>query len=380
MYDLTSLGASEDWSDQIVIQQNTGTSVVIEGRTFLYFGGTNYLGLAHRSELFSAAAEAFHVYGFSAGASRLTSGESSHLIDLELQLASFARSDSALVLPSGYVSNLAVVDALDDLVDVWVVQPHAHRSILSAIKQSRKKIVVLDQGRSPRDFDGCGADVRIAVFMEPIEPLTGSISDVGRVADELRSNDFLVLDEAHSFGVLGTGKGAIEHFRLSDAPNLIRTGTFSKALGTQGGFVLGSGHVIALIIEKSGTYRASTPLSPVLVAATTESLRILSEEPDQTIDRLRENIRIMNAHLATLAPERSTEVPIYYLCGIDGLADLQVAFRTGGLFVPQVGSYFAGLGDIGLRFTIQANHSREQLDLLASVMNRHFAKAPSFKS
>ena len=99
------------------IEANNSTSVTVDGVTYAYFGGTDYLGLAHRPELMRAAEKAFQSYGFSAGFSRLTSGESDLLLQLEDSLSEFARSEAALVLTAGYMSNFAVVDALDGVVE-----------------------------------------------------------------------------------------------------------------------------------------------------------------------------------------------------------------------------------------------------------------------
>lgn len=365
----------------MLILENNGVSVKIEGESYLYFGGTNYLGLAHRHELLDAATEAFNRFGFSAGASRLTSGESAVLLALEKRMAQFSGSESALILPSGYISNFAVVDAIEDLVDAWVIQKNAHRSILAAIAQSKKVVYLLDDhsgdgriqigGKSIQypSFKTCPERFRKGYFLEPIDAMTGSVCDPRPIFESMTSNDFLVLDEAHSLGVLGDGgKGARELFGLASASNLIRTGTFSKAFGTQGGFVLGSGNIIGRIIERSGAYRSSTPLSPVIAAATMESLRLLIESPESTIQKLQSNMQIMRKSLANLNISSNPHVPIFYASGLESLPAIQSELREKRICVPQVGSYFAGAKNIGLRWTIQANHSKEQMDLLSKTI------------
>jgi 8-amino-7-oxononanoate synthase len=365
----------------MLILENNGVSVKIEGETYLYFGGTNYLGLAHRRELLEAANEAFQRFGFSAGASRLTSGESAVLIALENRIAQFVGSKSALILPSGYISNFAVVDAIEDLVDAWVIQPNAHRSILAAIAQSKKMVYVIDDanGDNKVNLGGktlsfpslktCPERFRKGFFLEPIDAMNGNVSDPRPIFEELDSSDFLILDEAHSLGVLGdSGKGAREFFGLASASNLITTGTFSKAFGTQGGFVLASGDVIGRIIERSGAYRSSTPLSPVIAAATMESLRLLMESPESTIQKLQSNMQIMRKSVAQLNTSSNPHVPIFYVSGLDSLPAIQTALKEQHICVPQVGSYFAGASNIGLRWTIQANHSQEQMELLSNTI------------
>ena len=380
----------------MLILENNGVSVKIsggdespatlkgltaEGESYLYFGGTNYLGLAHRSELLEAASRAFERFGFSAGASRLTSGESAVLLALEDRMAQFASSQSALILPSGYISNFAVVDAIEDLVDAWVIQRNAHRSILAAIAQSKKVVYVIDDangenavqvgGKSIQypSFKTCPERFRKGYFLEPIDAMTGSITDPRPILESLSTDDFLILDEAHSLGVLGDcGKGAKELFGFASSTNLIRTGTFSKAFGTQGGFVLASGDVIARIIERSGAYRSSTPLSPVIAAATLESLRILIESPESTIQKLQSNMQLMRKSVSHLNISSNPHVPIFYISGLDSLSEIQTALKKQRICVPQVGSYFAGAKRIGLRWTIQANHTKEQMELLSKTI------------
>src|ERR1700751_5980330 len=122
----------------MVLVANRSTSVTIGGKDYLYFGGTNYLGLAQRRELIEAADKAFAAFGFSAGASRLTSGEHELLLSLEEELSQFAGAQRSVVLPAGFMSNQVMVDALDQSVDIWVMDRTAHASIQSALRTSRK--------------------------------------------------------------------------------------------------------------------------------------------------------------------------------------------------------------------------------------------------
>lgn len=356
------------------IQENSGTSVTIDGIKYLYFGGTNYLGLAQRRELLEAALSAFNRFGFSAGASRLTSGESAILLELEQEMAAFSKSEAAMILPSGYISNFAMVDAIEDKVDAWIIQENAHKSITAAISQSRKPTFSLEIPANSKissipHLSLCPKNFRKAYILEPIEPMTGKLTDPTSVVQNLGAHDFLILDESHSMGVLGAkGKGAMERFNLSNKQNFVRTGTFSKAFGTQGGFVLGSRALVSQIIERSPSYRSSTPLSPVLVAATLESLRLLTENPESTIKKLTNNVKFMRNRLASLNISGAEDVPIFHLSGLSNLSLIQAAIKDMRMFVPQVGSYFAGAENIGLRWTVQANHTDAELTLLSDTI------------
>ena len=355
------------------IEANNSTTITVDGVTYAYFGGTNYLGLAHRPELMQAAQKAFQLYGFSAGASRLTSGENDLLLQLEETLSEFARSEAALVLAAGYMSNFAVVDALDSVVDLWIAHKQAHGSVKSALRGSKKRVIIDDgiEQRTLREKYNLPEGVTIGVFSEPIEPMTGALTNAQKLINSVQKHDYVILDEAHSFGVLGdSGIGALEYFKLSRFEHLIRTGTFSKAIGTQGGFVLGSEELIDRAKQHSNCYKVSTPPSPLACAATVEALRLLRTDRAATVGKLHSNIDHVNKSLVALglSDYKDNTVPIYYLRDNPLLAKTREALKHKGIFLPAVTSYFADFCDIGLRWTIQAAHSTENLDQLTGVI------------
>ncbi len=360
----------------LTIEENRGTSVTLDGQQYTYFGGTNYLGLAQRPELLAAGTEAFGKYGFSSSASRLTSGESSLLLELETSLADFAQYESALVLPAGFLSNLAVVDGLADLVDAWMIQPHAHSSIRSALATSGKPIHTMasahgvDNGVLSRDA-AADPGQRLGIFLEPINPLTGELTDVSAVAAAAPAGSYIIMDEAHSFAVLGTtGGGAAQHFNL-EKKHLIATGTFSKALGAYGGFVLASAEIIAMIKEKSGCYRGSTPLSPVVCAAALAALQLVKTDRAGTIDALRANISAVNKRLQQSGMRKDTPIPIFYLLNPAELPALEEELRAAHICVPVVGTYFKAACDLAFRWTIHATHQPAEIERFLNLVEPH---------
>jgi len=360
----------------MAVERNTSTTITIDGVTYVYFGGTNYLGLAHRTELMQAAEVAFRQFGFSAGASRLTSGETLLITDLERELAEFGQAESSIVLPAGYLSNFAVVDALDDQVDAWIVSPQAHGSIKSALQSSKKRVFTYEDDDLTwfREKYQLNQDTRLGVFAEPIDPLTGDCLDLHALLLRISPSDYLILDEAHSFGVLGThGIGALEHYHMQPSQYLIRTGTFSKALGTYGGFVLAASDVIARVKQLSNSYKASTALASPVVAATRESIRLLQEDAESTVHRLQQNVRIVNGKLCELGFDnfRAHSTPIYHLSNSPSVNLLRQSLPNDGFYLPSVSNYFAGSCEIGLRWTLQSGHTNEQLGRLLTAIERH---------
>ncbi|HEY9789460.1 MAG TPA: pyridoxal phosphate-dependent aminotransferase family protein [Candidatus Obscuribacterales bacterium] len=358
----------------MVLVANHSTAVTIAGKDYLYFGGTNYLGLAHRQEIIEAVDRAFEAFGFSAGASRLTSGEHEILLSLEQEQAKFANAERSVVLPAGFLSNQVVVDALDDVVDIWVMSKNAHSSIQSALRLSRKPIITsdldVDTTHFRQRFD-LPSEYTLGIFAEPIDPLMGRLVNMQQLMKIVSPRDYLILDEAHSFGTLGArGVGALEQFAMLPSDKLVRTGTFSKALGAYGGFVLGSGDTIDLIKQRSSAYKGSTALPPPVCAAAREGLRVLINDHRTTIDLLKSNIAWLNERLAALkiAGFVPAQSPIFYLPNSPPIAKARELLFERGIYLPTISSYFGDFCEIGLRWTIQAGHSESQMSRLVDTI------------
>jgi 8-amino-7-oxononanoate synthase len=366
----------------MVLSANQSTTVRIDDKEYLYFGGTNYLGLAHRRELFEASQRAFHQYGFSSGASRVTSGENEELLSLEAELADFVLADNAIVVPAGFLANQLVVDSLEEEIDVWITGKQPHASIVSALRLSRKPAMAIEfdslQQHLPlREKLGLSKDARIAMFAEPIDPLPGRLIDVGALWAALGNSGYLILDEAHSLGVLGiNGRGALEQFNLpAHAPRLIRTGTFSKAFGAYGGFVVAGTSVVNEMKERAAAFKGSTSLPPLVCAAAREALRLLVSDRRETIERLHANIQYLNDQLGQLCG-KSAELPvfepaaspIFYLPSAPCVSRARELLFERDIYIPTIASYFGDLCAIGLRWTIQAAHSRAELKKLVDTI------------
>ena len=365
----------------MILSGNASTQIKIGNAEYLYFGGTNYLGLAHREELFNAARNAFSTYGFSSGASRLTSGENEILLALESELADFAKVEAALTLPAGFMSNQAVLEGLDDEVDLWVISNRAHSSIRAAVKKTRKQVIEIDDlyaaELSLRHHPAieADADLNLGVFVEPVDALTGRVNRIDHLIKKAWAQDFIVIDEAQSFGILGeNGRGALEHFRVPRAQNIVRTGTFSKAIGTYGGFILAANSVIDLIKSRSDAYRGSTSMPPLLCASSRESLRLIREDRS-ILSNLKGNIEFLNnllveAKLLERSPNGDGDAnfqctPIYYLLSFDNVSEKRMELFDKSICLPSMSNYFLGTKEMGLRFTIQSSHSLSELEALA---------------
>lgn len=365
----------------MIVSGNRSTEIEIEGRRLIYFGGTNYLGMAHRKELLDAVNIAFERFGLSAGASRVTSGEHELLTELEREIAAFCNAEAAIVMPAGFMANTAAAESIEEDVDTWLVDERAHASILQAVLKTGKEVIVYQTQLLDRAFrERLGrAKGRLGVFCEPVNILTGQVTDLERIVNFLAPDDVLVIDEAHSMGVLGDTGGGIVAMRpsLRWPANLIRTGTFSKAFGSYGGFAVGSRAMIDQFHSKAPSLKGSTPLPPALCAASRQAVEIAKIEPS-LFERLRGNIDLVNQKLIELGYDnfRDHRVPIFCLPDSPALQAIQADLKESRLFIPSMSKYAIRPGvEIGLRWTVQSGHRREHFDELFALLERRLTGA-----
>jgi 7-keto-8-aminopelargonate synthetase and related enzymes len=365
----------------LIVSGNKSTEIEIEGRKLIYFGGTNYLGMAHRKELLDAVNSAFERFGLSAGASRVTSGEHELLTDLEREIAAFCSAEAAIVMPAGFMANTAAAESIEEDVDAWLVDERAHASILQAVLKTGKEVIVYQTQLLDRAFrERVGrAKGRLGVFCETVNILTGQVTDLERIVNFVVPDDVIIIDEAHSLGVLGDTGGGIVTMRpsLRWPANLIRTGTFSKAFGSFGGFAVSSRAMIDQFHAKAPSLKGSTPLPPALCAASLKALEVARKELS-LFDRLRGNIDLVNRKLIGLGFEnfRDHQVPIFCLPDSPALQAIQADLKESRLFIPSMSKYTIRPGvEIGLRWTVQSGHTQEHFDELFGLLDKRLAGA-----
>lgn len=245
--------------------------------------GNDYLGLSRHPVVVTAAAEAARTWGAGAGASRLVTGTLSLHETLEQELAAFGGQPAALVMSTGYHANLATVTALADRDTLIVSDAHIHASLIDAARLSRAEIAVTPHG----DVDAVAAVLtrsggrRAIVLAESIYSVLGDAAPLTELAEVCESHGaLLIVDEAHGLGVAGTaGEGLVRALGLAAAPHVVVTATLSKALGAQGGAVLGSPGLIHHLINRARPFIFDTALAPAATGGALAALRILRSEP-----------------------------------------------------------------------------------------------------
>ncbi|MER7974927.1 aminotransferase class I/II-fold pyridoxal phosphate-dependent enzyme, partial [Streptomyces sp. NPDC096080] len=248
----------------------------------LDLAGNDYLGLAHHPEVVEGAARAARVWGAGSTGSRLVTGDTELHAELERELAAFCGFEAALVLSSGYTANLAAVTALAPHGSLLVSDAGNHASLIDGCRLARAERQIV----AHRDPEAARKALRghrgpALVVSDTVFSVDGDAAPLARLAEVCReSGAGLLADDAHGLGVLGDGgRGAGWAAGLAGADDVVVTATLSKALGSQGGVVLGPARVIDHLVNAARTFIFDTGLAPAAVGAALAALRLLGREP-----------------------------------------------------------------------------------------------------
>ncbi|WP_433280185.1 8-amino-7-oxononanoate synthase [Pseudonocardia xinjiangensis] len=257
----------------------------------LDLAGNDYLGLTGDPRVVEGAVSAVRTWGAGSTGSRLVTGTTALHAELERELADFCGAQSCLVFSSGYAANLGVVTALSGPGALIVSDAANHASLVDACRLSRARIAVV-----PRD-DPAAVDAVLAARTEPralvvtesVNSVDGGLAPVRELHGVCRERGaLLVVDEAHGLGVVGPGgRGLLTGVGLAGADDVVVTVTLSKALGSQGGAVLGPAAVTEHLVDTARSFIFDTGLAPASVGAALAAVKVLRAEPDRPLAVLR---------------------------------------------------------------------------------------------
>ncbi|OBC10259.1 8-amino-7-oxononanoate synthase [Mycobacterium sp. 852013-50091_SCH5140682] len=343
----------------------------------LDLASNDYLGLSQHPDVLDGGVEALRTWGAGAGGSRLVTGNTELHEEFEHALAEFVGAESALVFSSGYTANLGAVVALSGAGSLVVSDALTHASLVDACRLSRARVVV-----SPhRDVAAVDAALRTrtedraVVVTESVFSADGVLAPLRELHAVCRRNGaLLIVDEAHGLGVRGTGgQGLLHEVGLAGAPDVVMTTTLSKALGSQGGVVLGPEAVRAHLIDAARPFIFDTGLAPAAVGAALAALRVLIAEPQRA--------RAVLAHAAELARISgvTAEPDSAVVSVILGEPDVAFAAATAclergvrvGCFRPPT----VPVGTSRLRLTARASLTDDEMDLARRVLTEVLAGA-----
>lgn len=363
-------------------QVDSGQSsvVMIQGRSLLSFSSNNYLGLANHPVLKNAASAAIEQFGVGSGASRLISGNHTLFSQLETRLARFKQTESALIFNSGYVTNLTVLPALVKRGDLILADRHCHASLFDGCRLSGATLRIfrhnnlnhLEHLLKKKTPQG-----KALIITEGVFSMEGDIAPLNELIELAERYDaYVYLDDAHATGTLGKeGRGTLEHFGIGNHPRMIQMGTFSKALGSFGGYVAGPRILTRYLIQKARGFIYTTALPPTVLAASLAALDLVRQEVDlraslwNRYDQLKKGITALG--LNTMGSQTHI-LPVLLQYTQEANRYSERLFER-GIYVPAIRPPTVPNGTARLRFSIMATHTEEQIDLLLSAVE-HVAK------
>jgi 8-amino-7-oxononanoate synthase len=360
--------------DPMELESAISNTILLDGKTFSYFGGNNYLALANHPALIEAAIAAIRQYGINFSASRQTTGTSRLHLELESSLSRFFQREDAVVFASGYLSNRIILQALRKRYTTIFYDELSHPSILDGFpgdvpslnKYRHSDMQHLEQLlREKRDR-------QTLIITDGVFPLTGEIAPLDQIvqlADKYGS--LVVVDDAHSAGVLGVnGRGTAEFFELEGHPTLYQTGTMSKAFGSYGGFISADRELIDQLRQSSSCYLASTALPPAMVAASIASLQIIREQPEMRENLADKSVRLKQTlhqlgYSTLLDP---TPIVPLFSDSEEEAQQLSRFLKKNNIIAPHV-KYPVKINKFIVRITLSAAHTIEQEAHLLETLN-----------
>ena len=265
------------------MQSAPETEVDIDGRKQLVCSSNNYLGLSNDRRLIRAAQNAVETFGVGSSGARLTTGNTLLHERLEKKLASFKKTESALLFSSGYLANIGVLSSIPGKSDVILSDQLNHASIIDGCRLSRAHTVIYEHINMvdlEKKLEDTGQYERRFIVTDGVFSMDGTLAplpEIMKLAEKYKA--YVIVDDAHATGVLGkTGGGTSEHFHVH--PGII-IGTLSKAVGTEGGFVAGSHPLIDFLRNHARTFIFQTAMSPAICTASYTALEIIEKSTEK---------------------------------------------------------------------------------------------------
>jgi len=359
----------------IPLEHTEGTEVVANGKRLIMIGSNNYLGLTTHPKVRSAAIEAVRQYGTGCTGSRFLNGTLELHRELERKLAAFVAKEAALVFSTGFQTNLGTIDALVSRADIVITDKDDHASIIDGCRLAfgqMKRFRHNDMASLERSLQGCDAKVGKLVVVDGVFSMGGDIAPLPEIIPLCKENNArLMVDDAHSVGVLGGGRGTAAHFGLTDDVDLIM-GTFSKSFASLGGFIAGDEAVLHYIQHTARSFIFSASMAPPSVAAALAALEVMQEEPER-IERLRAIAEKMRQGFRALGYDTgASETPIIPIIIGDDMAMLRMwkALFDAGVYVNAVLPPGVPVGKALLRTSYMATHTDEQLDQVLATFEK----------
>jgi len=364
----------DNFFNVVVEEIISGTEAIVNGRPMILAGSNNYLGLSFDSGCIEAACRAARKEGTGTTGSRMANGTFSGHVMLEKELADFFNRQGAIVFSTGYVANLAMLSTLVGPGEIILLDADCHASIYDGCRLGGAEVHRFrhndpqDLEKRLRRLEKRGTNILVVV-----EGLYSMMGDRAPLADivAVKSNygAYLLVDEAHSLGVLGTnGRGLAEEAGVEDGVDFV-VGTFSKSLGAIGGFCVSNHPELNLVRYASRPYVFTASSSPSIIASTRAALQILKNGSDLR-QRLWDNANMLYRKMQDLnfrvGPEPSPIVAVRLQDKAEAFALWSVLLEK-GVYVNLVLPPATPDGNCLLRSSVSAAHSPEQMERICNA-------------
>jgi 8-amino-7-oxononanoate synthase len=351
------------------IESDQDTEVLIDGKKVLMFGSNSYLGLTNHPKVKAAAIAAIQKYGTGCAGSRFLNGTLDIHIKLEEKLAHLVHKEQALCYSTGFQVNLGVVSLLAGRNDYLLLDELDHASIIEGSRLSFSKVLKF----AHNDMDALECKLRLCdknriklIVVDGIFSMEGDIiklPELVQLADKYNAS--VMVDDAHSLGVLGkNGSGTASHFGLTDKVDLIM-GTFSKSFAALGGFIAADKEVINFIKHNSRSLIFSASMTPASTATVLATIEIMENEPERIKHLWDITHYALKGFKSAGFDTGKSETPIIPLFIRDDIKALKLTqmLLAEGVFVNPVVSPAVPKEDCLIRYSLMATHTKEQVEV-----------------
>jgi 8-amino-7-oxononanoate synthase len=351
-----------------VIESEQDTKVIINGKEVLMFGSNSYLGLTNHPKIKEAAKAAIDKYGSGCAGSRFLNGTLDIHIKLEEKLAQFVKKDATLVYSAGFLVNVGVISAITGRDDYIILDELDHASIIEGRRLSFSQAFKYkhnDMASLEKVLKQCKPGKIKLIVIDGIFSMEGDIAKLPEIVKLAREYDATIMvDDAHSLGVIGkNGSGTASHFGMDDEVDLIM-GTFSKSLASIGGFIASDFDTINYLKHNSRSLIFSASIAPAAAGSVIAALDIMQNEPEH-IQNLWTNTHYALKCFKDMGFDTgASESPIIPLFVRDDMKTFMFTkmLLNEGVFVNPVVSPAVPSDSSLIRFSLMANHTREQID------------------
>lgn len=356
------------------LETGCSTHVSVDGKPLLAFCSNDYLGLASHPAIQEVVCKAARQWGTGSGGSHVVNGHMTPHQMLEEALAQFVGAGRALYYSTGYMANIGVVPTLVGRGDAVFADRLNHASLIDAVQLSRadhRRYAHKDMAQLEKMLAASDAKRKL-ILSDTVFSMDGDVAPLKELLDLAEQYDaWLVLDDAHGFGVLGQeGRGSLDHFGIAFHPRLVYIGTLGKAAGVSGAFVAGSSTVIEWLMQRSRSYIFTTASSPIIAVALLASLELVRQGEDRR-EQLRRLAKSLHEGLQGTAwrilPSFTAIHPII-VGGNDAVLKVSDALMDRGIWVPAIRPPTVPKGQARLRISLSASHTLADVGRLVSAL------------